>query len=160
MALTGLYLWHKVQPRDMMLILACLVIYFAAACWSYYLMRAGILYQGYWTVADKPEPVKPAPQNLNASEYNQTIAGIRFDARKNFCNIVLARLEHGYAKVDLTEKYWLIRKPRKWQGTPDEFTAMMREWEGDVFERKDARRNSPYIVRSIARLRDKAEGRL
>ena len=107
---------------------------------------------------DKPELVHPITrqslQNMNA----QTVSGVRFDARKNFCNIVLARLEHGYAKVDLTEKYWLVRKPQKWQGTPEGFRQMMREWDGDVFERKDGRKNSPYIIRSESRLRDKAHG--
>jgi hypothetical protein len=105
--------------------------------------------------SESARPVTRQPlQNMNA----QTVSHVRFDARKNFCNIVLARLEHGYAKIDLTEKYWLVRKPQKWQGTPEEFRQMMREWDGDVFERKDGRKNSPYIIRSESRLRDKAHG--
>jgi len=104
-----------------------------------------------------PAP-RPALQNMNL-QYNQNVVSVRFDARKNFANIVLARLEHGYAKVDLTEKYWLVRKPQKWQGTPDEFRAMMNEWNGDVFQRKNDNKNSAYIIRSEIRLRDKAAGR-
>jgi len=124
-----------------------------------------MMYADYIKNMDEPQKnTEPAPrpvlQDVNTADlqYNQSTMRVRFDARKNFCNIVLARMEHGYAKVDLTEKYWLVRKPQKWQGTPEEFRAMMPEWDGDVFERKDGRKNSPYIIRNESRLRDKAQG--
>jgi hypothetical protein len=100
---------------------------------------------------------RPPLQNLN-EQYNQTVAGVRFDARKNFANIVYSRLEYGYTKVNLTEDYWI--KKHHWQGTPEEFRQMMHDWDGDVVERKNPKNpKSSYFIRSKDRLLDKAEGR-
>ncbi len=160
-ALLGFFLWVKFQ--DAMALITALWIY----------LTGGYGIVGYLAImfADyernrEYDNTKPAPKineplhYKNMGEYPQAVPLVHFDARRNFANIVLARIEHGYAKVDLTETYWLVHKPRKWMGKDEEFRAMMHEWEGDVLERKNPNNpKSSYIVRNVMRLRAKAEGR-
>lgn len=111
--------------------------------------------------------LEPSPQraektrnipDLNRNKYTFQTETVKIDARRHFAILVWRQYEFDKDQIDLTEEYWLRRKPRKWKGKDDEFRRMKRELDGIVFQKKDpARDNSSYIIRDDRLLRRLAE---
>lgn len=128
-------------------IVFCVLQYFAVTTCSHMLV-AGYLYQRYMTDTDTPQIIQPQQPEIIHSipnmgeqhQYAQTFQTVTERKEKQFAKTLLAMKELG--KVDLREDRW-----KEHFGSRENYVEVRTRFEqAKGFARKDARRNSPYIV--------------
>ena len=128
--------------------------FFAVSTYSAMLV-AGLMYQRYMTDTDTPQimPRRDEPEQLTPRipinfgeqhQYTQTLRTVTQRKDIQFAKTLLAmrELEAGDKKVDLREDRW-----KDHFGSREAYVEVRTRFEqAHGFSRKDARRNSPYIV--------------
>lgn len=152
-ALIGLHIWEKFK-NDIGAFLGMITFYVLAFMHGHYIEKAGILYQGWNTAMNTPDPkpviVEPAKEMppVNLGEWqtvNQVVSLPRFDKERNFAVTLLRMYEYDPEAVDLTERKW-VKTTKKF--IRDEFVNMLHKWEGHgVISRSSSAKNSKYVVR-------------
>ena len=115
-------------------------------------LAAGLMYQRYMTDVDTPQIITPQQTELPRSipnfgeqhQYAQTLHQVTARKDIQFAKTLLAMrtLEDNDKKVDLREDRW-----KEHFGSRDAYIQVRLRFENAKgFTRKDARRNSPYIV--------------
>lgn len=124
---------------------------------GYYIMQAGIMYQGYMTAMNMPDP-KPVIQDTPAKEMppvkfgewqtvNQVVQPVRFDMERQFAKTLLIMRDYkpNDEAVDLREETW--KRPNKFK-TREAYVSVRDKWEGrGILGRKSAAKNARYIVK-------------
>lgn len=148
--LLGFYIGHNyVFGFDVFIAQSSLT--FIACSHAYYIMRAGVMYQAYITRLDEradarkqEQPPREIP-NLNEAQtvYGQDTPRVVFDKERQFAGALLA-MRALEKEPDLREEFW--KRPNKF-GSRDAYIAVRDRWaERGILGRKDARKNSPYVV--------------
>lgn len=159
----GFFIRQQFGPSaDVFFTASCLQI--AGLMHSYYIVRAGILYQGYVTntpmpkapitnwhtrepVEDIAAPVEPGfiPMGRAGSVpilKQQVVTLPKFDKERNFAVTLLRMYEYDPKQVDLTEGRWV--KPGKF--IRDEFVAMLDNWEGHGLSGRKGKQRKRVVI--------------
>lgn len=155
--LIGLHIWQKFK-NDAGAFLGMITFYALAFMHGFYLMKAGIIYQGYETEINTPDPkpqviVHPAPNpagwkllpNLN----QQVVEFPKFDKERRFWIDVLRMYDFDpdtQKYVDLTEQRWVVDKKMFFQ-KPFANMKLKAEHFG-LLKRKGKSKSSKFVVAS------------
>lgn len=154
----GLHIWEKFK-NDIGAFLVMLAFIGEGLMHGWYLMKAGIYYQGYNTAINTPDP-KPAPVvqaepmlpkvNLYKKpipQFENVVEMPRFDIERRFSIDVLRMFDFDpdtQKHVDLTEERWVNQK-KMFAQKP--FANMKLKWEHfGLLKRKSAAKNAKFLV--------------
>lgn len=154
LTMTGFYIsryYEKLHMRDWNVDAVFIIFQFFAVTIHTGMVIAGLMYQRYMTDTDTPQIITPQAEiphsipNLGEQhQYAQTFQSVTARKDIQFAKTLLAMrtLEEGDKKVDLREDRW-----KEHFGSRDAYIQVRSRFEqAHGFSRKDARRNSPYIV--------------
>lgn len=119
---------------------------------GYYIMQAGIMYQGYITAMNIPDPkparveVEAAPAYRSIPQFENTVKAVTFDMERQFAKTLLIMRDYKPKDeaVDLREETW--KRPNKFK-TREAYISVRDKWEArGILGRKSAAKNARYIV--------------
>jgi len=156
LTLGGFYIVQYFEQRDIRTwdvdVVFTVFQFFAVITYSG-MITAGLMYQRYMTDTDTPQIIHHEPEQLTPRipinfgeqhQYTQTFQTVTQRKDIQFAKTLLAMrtLEDGDKKVDLREDRW-----KEHFGSREAYVEVRSRFEqAHGFARKDARRNSPYIV--------------
>lgn len=150
LTMTGFYItryYEKLNMRDWNVDAVFIIFQFFAVTIHAGMLTAGLMYQRYMTDTDTPQ-ILPRQQEIphiipnlgEMHQYAQEFRTVTERKEKQFAKTLLAMKELG--DVDLREDRWRVHF-----GSRDAYIQVRSRFEQvGGFSRKDARRNSPYIV--------------